>query len=474
MSTDPLPLPGMLTGPPDVADYDAMHAAITACERGRWFLREYTNRNRHADTQMLVAAIARVEAAIRGEPPPHAPFLLSPAGRRDLIAIAAAIERVEALIGAGAAEGPGGAAAAERVADIAFVLHERDVEASLCDALDAAVREICDACARNEAAAQRTHQAAELLRELSARINDMIAPSIADHRGEPPAGAAGAAADAALASIDAVPEPAIADAAAGEEATNRDGPPGAGLFEADLQADEDFVQAVAALAASPPAVVEAGASAVDQTVHRDLENDHETHWSGEAERQCVADTVDRPDGDDVGPLREAGASRALLPESEPPVGPQEDPGDLFEPMANPPPVPPVEATTPDEAPPQPSDLAANPEHTRAPSSEAFSGEAFSSEAFSSEREPERGEDAQAAMSAPEAEASGEVFSVDAAALALSSSAAPDAKPPPPQAPSPQPRVAAPSAAQAVLGSAPSDPLAPVRALSEEEIIALFS
>ena len=78
------------------------------------------------------------------------------------------------------------------------------------------------------------------------------------------------------------------------------------------------------------------------------------------------------------------------------------------------------------------------------------------------------------MSAPEAEELGEVSSVDTAALALSPSAAPDAKPPPLQAPSPQPRVAAAPAAQTVPRPAPSDPLAPVRALSEEEMIALFS
>ena len=57
----------------------------------------------------------------------------------------------------------------------------------------------------------------------------------------------------------------------------------------------------------------------------------------------MADVVVRPDGDDVGPLVEAGPSRALLPELQPPVGPEEDPGDLFEPVANLPFASPVEA-----------------------------------------------------------------------------------------------------------------------------------
>ena len=39
---------------------------MTATERGRWFLTEYANRNRGADTDQVVAAIARIEAAICG------------------------------------------------------------------------------------------------------------------------------------------------------------------------------------------------------------------------------------------------------------------------------------------------------------------------------------------------------------------------------------------------------------------------
>ena len=71
------------------------------------------------------------------------------------------------------------------------------------------------------------------------------------------------------------------------------------------------------------------------------------------------------------PLVDAEPSRALLPESQPLVGPEEDPGDLFEPVANLPFAPPVEAVElPVVAPAPPSDLASNPEHTRSPSSES--------------------------------------------------------------------------------------------------------
>jgi hypothetical protein len=92
---------------------------------------------------------------------------------RDLAEIANVIVRIEALLNA--VPESDCADAIERVADIAFVLHERDIEASLCDALDAAVREISTAGARQQASTQRAHQAAELLRALYQRLNEIIA-----------------------------------------------------------------------------------------------------------------------------------------------------------------------------------------------------------------------------------------------------------------------------------------------------------
>jgi len=115
MANDPLALAGFAAGLPQDAEYDAVYAAVTATERGRWFLAEYADRNRHADTDLVMNAIARIEAAVRGD-------------------------------------GPDVAAAAERIADIAFALRERAADAGLCDALDAAVKEISGACATVAAA----------------------------------------------------------------------------------------------------------------------------------------------------------------------------------------------------------------------------------------------------------------------------------------------------------------------------------
>jgi hypothetical protein len=51
----------------DDADYAAIEAAVVETARGRWFLAEFARRNRHADTQMLLEALARLENVVREE-----------------------------------------------------------------------------------------------------------------------------------------------------------------------------------------------------------------------------------------------------------------------------------------------------------------------------------------------------------------------------------------------------------------------
>ena len=117
MSNDPLARSDIWAGALNETEYDAVYAAVTATDRGRWFLSEYANRNRHANTDLVVAAIARIESAIHGETAQN-----SANGATD--------------------RSPGIVAAVERISDIAIGLRERGADAALCDALDAAVREI--------------------------------------------------------------------------------------------------------------------------------------------------------------------------------------------------------------------------------------------------------------------------------------------------------------------------------------------
>lgn len=170
MAQEPLGLPDLLAGLPDEADYEAVYAAVIASERGRRFLTEYANRNRHADTEMLVGAITRVEAAVRGDRSPQVSTVAA-----DLMEIATTVERIEAAIASGAGDSVDGAAALERIQDIAFMLHERPVEPTLCDELDAALREISAALDHSGRVAARGRKTAELLRALAGRVREISA-----------------------------------------------------------------------------------------------------------------------------------------------------------------------------------------------------------------------------------------------------------------------------------------------------------
>ena len=193
-------------------------------------------------TNPLGAALTRYDAAVTA----GAPQIASEQSN-ELTGIATAIERVEALLAAGGDPEPEGPDAIERIADIAFVLHERDVEASLCDALDAAVRELANANALKQANVHHVRQAAEMLRELSQRVTDMIAllqmsPPVTNDT----------AANELLPEQD---EPAHREQLVSED-TFEGEMPREGLFPAELLEDDEFARAVAELAASLPALAE--------------------------------------------------------------------------------------------------------------------------------------------------------------------------------------------------------------------------
>ncbi len=187
MSNDPSALPEIGTGPSGEADYDAAQAAFVATESGRRFLTEYRARNRPVEP-----------------PAPAAPVAPRVSRRRDLAELASAINRIKAEIATSDAQPPNGLTAAERLQDIAFAIRESDVEATLCDALDKAIREISVACALNDATAERTRNAAHRVRDLASRITDTIELWLASDRGEPSAGETAAASPVNRAPIEGV------------------------------------------------------------------------------------------------------------------------------------------------------------------------------------------------------------------------------------------------------------------------------
>jgi hypothetical protein len=409
------PLAQILAGLPDEAGYDAVHAALMATERGRRFLTEYADRNRHADTTAIVSAIARIEATLRGEGPPRA----DAAG--DLMEIAAVIDRIGAALAAGTTPASDISAAIERLLDIAFMLHERPVEATLCDGLDAAIREISEANMRSGSTAAGSREAAELVRALAGRVREMMA--LASRGGSQPAG------------------------------ENVDATSGAGFFELATEDGETFAQAVAELAASLPVFTDASEEPAEATPEPE---------SGQGAQVLAAETA--PSGD------------VLLPAGE------------TQQTA-------VEAGVPDNDTAAPQQASAEVSLSEAVLSQAFSDDYFSSSNFSNE------------APASEATGSGQVLSEETPSEAVppaqnfSTDPVPDPQEDPADlfesqpVPTPPVETAAPVTADAAVPAEPtveppravpppparaiprppaSDPLAAVRDLSEEELIALFS
>ena len=418
MPNDPLAL--ILAELPDEAGYDAVHAALMATDRGRRFLTEYADRNRHANTTAIVSAIARIEATLRGEGPPRAD------ATGDLMEIAAAVDRIEAALAAGATPASGISAAIERLLDIAFMLHERPVEATLCDGLDAAVREISDATMRSGSAAEDIHKAAELVRALASRVCEMIALSGAVH---------------------------AANRTAGENVKSTSG---AGFFELATNDGESFAQAVAELAASLPAFTDAPSVPAE-----------------------------------AAPEPESGQGAQLLAAE---IAPSDDvllPADEVQQTA-------VETGNPDNDTAPPQLASTDVSLSEAVLSQAFSDDYFSSSNFSSEapaREPAREETAsdQALSEEPPSEAVPPPQSLSTDPVAspqedpadlfepqpiptppFEAAAAVTADAPVPAEPPAEPPRTVPPPARAIPRPPGNDPLAAVRDLSEEELIALFS
>jgi chemotaxis protein CheZ len=188
MSNLPVPMPL------SEADYDMIESAVMETTRGRWFLAEYARRNRHADTTMLLGAIERLEASLRGEPTPRAVDRL----RFDLVEMANSIARTKAEIATikpdAVQHGKFGEAteeldsivqatetatseilaAAEQIQEIAWTLREQGLDPMACDTLDARATEIYTACSFQDLTGQRTGKVIEVMRYLEGRINAMI------------------------------------------------------------------------------------------------------------------------------------------------------------------------------------------------------------------------------------------------------------------------------------------------------------
>jgi hypothetical protein len=83
---------------PDDGDYETFCAALSASARGRAFLTEYTRRNRNADTEQLLAAIAQLQQTVVANAAPRVTDTIKAELRALLDDIAVAQSELEASI----------------------------------------------------------------------------------------------------------------------------------------------------------------------------------------------------------------------------------------------------------------------------------------------------------------------------------------------------------------------------------------
>ena len=132
---------------PSEEDYDAISKAFMETSRGRWFLGEYAKRNRNADTSMVLEAVARLEEnlAAQRQPQPAPDNGLTEA----LAAIRGAVDaaRVAALDGLALEERLGPVRKGSRIIrEIAWRWREIGADSRICDLIDSQLNAIEGAC----------------------------------------------------------------------------------------------------------------------------------------------------------------------------------------------------------------------------------------------------------------------------------------------------------------------------------------
>ncbi len=175
-------------------DYAALEAALAATPRGRWFLAEYARRNRTAETELLLEAIAKLETAVLKPQRQTVPgnvlaelVEMSEAiarTRREIAQIKppvqfdrqliSATEELDHIVEATEKATSDILQAAEEIQEVAWTLREKGIEIELCDQLDLRATDIYTACSFQDITGQRTGKVVRALRFIEQRINAMI------------------------------------------------------------------------------------------------------------------------------------------------------------------------------------------------------------------------------------------------------------------------------------------------------------
>jgi hypothetical protein len=190
MSEEPLANKSWPSSAMPEAEYDLIHATLSETAQGRRFLEEHARRCHPSETRAGLAAIERMQAVIReGGTSERLQILL------EMVDMAQAIVhlRTEIL----AMRPPGGGpleateeldsivqttenatarilAAAEQVQEIAWTMRETGSVEALCDELDARATDIYTACSFQDLTGQRTRKVIQVLRYLEDRLKALV------------------------------------------------------------------------------------------------------------------------------------------------------------------------------------------------------------------------------------------------------------------------------------------------------------
>ncbi len=185
--------------PPGLAEaYATLEALLRASPRGRWFLAEYASRNRTAETELLLEALARIERAVtKPSSRPGAPDNVL----AELVEMSEAIARtrreiaqirpphqldqfdqqlfhatleLDHIVDATEKATSDILEAAEEIQEVAWTLREKGIEIELCDKIDQRATDIYTACSFQDITGQRTGKVVKALRFIEQRINAMI------------------------------------------------------------------------------------------------------------------------------------------------------------------------------------------------------------------------------------------------------------------------------------------------------------
>lgn len=177
------------SAPPSEADYEAILAAVMETGRGRWFLHEFAQRNRHAETRGVLTAIQKIEGMLRAQGGDIAEAPAHPAASQIATAIARAQEMVAASWGGDDAHAFDNVVQSletaqvrmrgvyTRLRDAAVALREEGGHSRICNDLDRQVRDLDAGCAQIEDASGDVRILTALLKEIESLAGEAPMPA---------------------------------------------------------------------------------------------------------------------------------------------------------------------------------------------------------------------------------------------------------------------------------------------------------